>query len=157
MCVPIIKYIPKARIYSKNRELLLASHIQKEEQILIKDTISKYIEKAYFLPKNIKQLKVKVSFSGQIADKDLLQLPSITISFNNTYDDDQIFYSTKWMSELYKLPKNGQKWGYYADEDIFNLENYKNISGFKIKIDLCNVHKIDMKIKDIKIEFLQLE
>jgi len=151
------KLYPENEDIFENKEILLSTFNRNKEFELNKLGDNEDIDTGYCVPLNAKRVKVKVSFSGQIADKDFSKLPMIAICINSAENDTTYFWSGKEMSELYKMPAKNETWGTYADEDIFDMDNYKDTNGHAIKVQFFNARKIKMKIKDFKIEFYNVQ
>ena len=151
------KLYPKDENMFESHETLLANKIDTAEHVLSTTNTCEYIDKGSFIAKNNKQIKIKISLSGNIDPKDFFKLPSIAFYIYSSDGKRQLLYSPKEMQELYKMPSNNTVWGSYADEDIFDLSKYNDTKGYCIKIQLCNEKNIKMKIKDLKIEFLQIK
>ncbi len=121
------------------------------------DGVSENLVKDFKPPKNYKKLVIKISFKAECDSINNASLPNILTSIYKTDKKTELVSSRKNMGEFMIPIKNEFGWSVYRDEDIYDLEKIPDKEGHLISIEIRNPHKKQLKIKDLKIDFLGIE
>jgi uncharacterized sulfatase len=108
-------------------------------------------------PSQFKKIMVRVSF---LIDSDTSQIggpPIFSTSILSPDKKKELVNSTKNIWELMVPSKTDKGWWTYTDEDIYDLEKIPDKGNHLFHIEVRNSHKIKIKIKELKINFLGID
>ena len=113
--------------------------------------------KDFIPPSHFKKIKVRISFLTESDSSQIGGPPIISTSILSLDKKKELINSTKNMWELMVPSKAEKGWWDYKDEDIYDLEKISGKGNHMFRIEVRNPHKIKIKIKELKINFLGID
>jgi len=113
--------------------------------------------KNYSPPLNYKKIGVKISFLTKFSPSDLEKLPVISTSIFAANNIDTLHLTIKKVGDYINKQKINDGWYSYEDDDIYNLENFHDPKGHIFHIDIWNQRAVNLKLKNLTINFFGLE